>query len=81
MQRPDGRYYLDADWPAFGVSAEIHGTQHIEVVTWDADLDRLADIAANGRRVLQFTSHSLRHQREHVGTLLVQALRHGGWRG
>ncbi len=81
LQRPDGHYYLDADWPAFGVSAEIHGTQHVEIATWDADLDRLADIAANGRRVLQFTSHSLRHQREHVGTLLGQALRHGGWRG
>lgn len=59
VQGPDGRHYLDADWPVFGVTAEVHGSQHLEVVTWNADLDRLAVIAAHGRRVLQFTSHAV----------------------
>jgi very-short-patch-repair endonuclease len=79
--RSDGRYYLDADWQPFRVSAEVHGTQHMEIRTWDTDLDRQAILAAQGRRVLQFSSYAVRHRKQQVGTLLVAALRNGGWSG
>ncbi|NDL57087.1 hypothetical protein [Phytoactinopolyspora mesophila] len=81
VMRSDGRYYLDADWHPFGVSAEVHGSQHMEIRTWDSDLDRQAMLAAQGRRVLQFSSYAVRHRKQQVGTLLVAALRNAGWPG
>ncbi|WP_129670102.1 type IV toxin-antitoxin system AbiEi family antitoxin domain-containing protein [Phytoactinopolyspora endophytica] len=56
VRRLDGRYYLDAHWPRYEVGAEVHGIQHMEILNWDADLDRQAEISARGDRVLPFTS-------------------------
>jgi very-short-patch-repair endonuclease len=73
--RPDGRYYLDADWPHYGVTAEIEGRHHFEVLNWDADLDRHNAITAQGRRVLHFTSYTVRHRPGRVVELLAEAFR------
>ena len=79
VRRRDGKYYLDADWAEFGFAAEVHGVQHSEFLNWDDDLDRLSVVAARGRRVLQFSSYSVRHRQAWVGELLEEALRNGGW--
>jgi hypothetical protein len=81
LLRPDGRRYLDAEWQQYGVSAEIYGVPHMQVVQWDADLDRTTDITADGRRVLQFTSYAVRHHAARVAERLARALRTGGWSG
>lgn len=81
VQRCDGRFYLDAYWRTYGVTAEVHGMQHMELVSWDADLERQAMIAVRGLRVLPFTSYAVRHRKERVGRILEEALRRAGWQG
>lgn len=76
----DGRYYLDADWDAYDLSAEIHGMPHLRVRQWDKDLDRHNDLSIDGRRLLQFTSYTVRHHPRHVANQLERALVRGGWR-
>ncbi|HSK27172.1 MAG TPA: hypothetical protein VK894_09710 [Jiangellales bacterium] len=51
----------------------MHGVQHLELLSWDADLDRMGEIVARGRRVLPFTSYAVRHQGDRVGSLLRRA--------
>lgn len=80
VQPAGGRYYLDADWLRFCVGCEVHGTQHLGIQTWDADLDRHNDLTAGGRRILQFSSYTVRHRKDYVGATVAQALRHAGWR-
>jgi len=79
LRRPDGRRYLDAEWLEYGLIAEVHGVPHIEVTKWDADLDRITDLAADGPRVLQFTSYAIRHRAPRVVERMARALRTGGW--
>lgn len=78
--RADGRYYLDADWERYDLSAEIHGLPHLEVRNWDADLDRHNELTINGRRLLQFASYAVRHLPSRVGDQLERALVRGGLR-
>jgi hypothetical protein len=80
VRRAGGRYYLDAEWSRFGVGCEVHGAQHLEIPTWDADLDRHNELTAGGRRILQFSSYTVRHRKEYVAAIVGQALRHAGWR-
>lgn len=79
VQRPDGRYYLDTDWTEFGISAEIHGIPHLEVRNWDADLDRHNELSIDGRRLVQFTSYTVRHLPWRVGDQLERGLIRGGF--
>ena len=81
LRRPDGRYYLDACWGAFGVAAEVQGSHHNGIAAWDNDLDRHNDVTASGPRLLHFTSHSIRRRPQRVTELLRRTLRTGGWRG
>ena len=81
LQRPNGRYYLDADWSDFGFCAEVQGSQHQEFVAWDGDLDRQNEVSAGGRRVLQFTSYTVRRRGDRVTDLLWRSLHTGGWSG
>lgn len=73
VRRTDGRYYLDAEWRRKRLAAEVHGIQHMELLSWDADLDRMGEVVAQGRRVIQFTSYAVRHQARRVGMLLRRA--------
>jgi hypothetical protein len=61
LRRADGRYYIDNDWPDFGIRAEIHGIPHSEVRNWDHDLLRQNDITIAGGGLLVFSSYAIRH--------------------
>ena len=80
VRRVGGRYYLDVEWARFQVCCEVHGTRHLEIPTWDADLDRHNELTAGGRRVLQFSSYAVRHRKDYVGAIVTRALRHAGCR-
>lgn len=80
IQRGDGRYFLDNDWPEFGVRTEIHGIPHSEVGQWDDDLLRQNDISISGG-LLIFSSYAIRHLQTRVGSQLVSMFRRGGWPG
>jgi very-short-patch-repair endonuclease len=80
VRRPGGRYNLDVHWATYATGTEIHGTQHLQIPTWDADLDRHNELTTGGRRILQFSSYSVRHRRDHVGAIVVRALGQAGWR-
>jgi very-short-patch-repair endonuclease len=75
----DGHYYLDAGWDRFRVGAEIHGAHHADALQWEEDLARANDIALGGRRVVQLTSWSVRHEPYRVADLLEALLRSAGW--
>lgn len=81
LQRPDGRYYLDADWEEFRMSAEVDGRPHMSVLQWDADLDRANEIAIDDRTIFRFTSYAIRHKAMRVGNVLARALTARGWSG
>ncbi|PZF79545.1 hypothetical protein [Jiangella anatolica] len=81
LQRPDGRRYLDADWAEFRLAVEVDGRGHLDVLAWDADLDRANDIVIDGRTLLRFTSYAIRHRPAVVGATLQRALIARGWGG
>ncbi len=81
VRRKDGRYYLDAKWRKYRVAAEIHGTQHMQIRAWDADLDRHNELTADGQLVLQFSSYAVRRRKQYVGSTLTRALTNAGWNG
>jgi hypothetical protein len=72
LRRVDGRYYLDNDWPEFGIRAEVHGIPHSEVRNWDHDLLRQNDITIGGGGLLIFSSYAIRHLDRVVGDQLVR---------
>lgn len=74
VRRRGGHYYLDADWPELGLSAEVHGIPHLQVRQWDADLDRFNELTISGRHILQFSSYAVRHMSERVGDQLERAI-------
>ncbi len=80
LKRPDGRYYLDVDWEDYKISAEIDGMPHMSVLNWDADLDRMNEIAIDHRTLLRFTSYAVRHRKPAVASTLVRAFTSRGWR-
>lgn len=80
-QRPDGKYFLDVEWRAYGVSSEIHGIPHMRVLQWEADLSRANEIVIAGPRLLIFSSYAVRHEYVRVWDQVRRALISGGWRG
>ncbi|GAA5123306.1 hypothetical protein [Haloechinothrix salitolerans] len=78
LRRPDGRYYLDADWDTYDLSVEIHGLPHLEIRNWDADLDRHNELSIDGRRLLQFASYAVRHHPGRVADQVERGLSRGG---
>jgi very-short-patch-repair endonuclease len=81
LQRSNGRYYLDADWDDYGVSAEVDGVQHEDFRSRDRDRERRNNVTAQGRRVLNFVSYEIRHLPRDVVQVLARALQAGGWMG
>ncbi len=71
----DGRYYLDAWWERFNLAIEIHGIPHLAVQQWSDDLHRANELVIDGRRVLMFSSFTIRHQRDAVIDQLRRATR------
>lgn len=78
---PDGRYYLDAAWEEYDIAVEVHGIPHLRIRNWDGDLDRGNEISILGKRILIFSSFTIRHRADHVGDQLVRMLRANGWTG
>ena len=70
----DGRYYLDAEWPEWRVSAEVHGAHHGLIRQLDADWVRHNELTVGGRRVLHFTSFAVRWTPDAVASVLARAL-------
>jgi hypothetical protein len=79
LRRATGRYYLDVDWEAYDLASEIDGMPHMSILNWDADLDRMNEIAIQHRTLLRFTSYAVRHRPEEVGRTLTRALLSRGW--
>ncbi len=80
MRRRDGRYFLDADWPEFGVRSEVHGIPHSEVRNWDNDLLRQNDVNIGGGGLLVFSSYAIRHLPQRVGDQLEAMFARRGYR-
>ncbi len=81
LQRRDGRYYLDNDWPSLGIRVEIHGIPHSEIRQWDEDLLRQNDISIDGSGLLIFSSYAIRHLQTRVDGQLLDMFRRRGWPG
>jgi hypothetical protein len=79
LRRRDGRYYLDNDWPEFGIRAEVHGIPHSEVRNWDYDLLRQNDITIAGGGLLVYSSYAIRHFDTVVGDQLERLFRIRGY--
>ena len=74
------RRYLDADWPAYGLSVEIDGIHHEEVHQWWADQDRDNETTLGGSRVLRFPGPALYTDPDRVLDQVRRGLEAGGWR-
>lgn len=79
VRRNDGRYYLDNDWPDFGVRVEIHGIPHSEIRNWDSDLLRQNDLSIQGGGLLVFSSYAVRHVQDRVESQLVRMFTSRGY--
>jgi hypothetical protein len=73
VRTPDGRYYLDAEWPQIGLAAEVHGVHHAHVDQLESDWVRHNELTLRGRRVLHFTSFAVRHRGDAVVATLQRA--------
>lgn len=69
----DGRFYLDADWPEVGLSAEVHGRHHREAETQERDWVRHNALTVGGRSVLYFSSFAVRRDKPMVLSTLSTA--------
>lgn len=74
----DGRYYLDVEWEQYAVAVEIHGMPHLRVRNWDHDLDRGNEISIAAKRLLIFSSFSVRHRQDRVSDQLIRMLTSAG---
>jgi hypothetical protein len=76
----DGRCYLDVEWDAWSVVAEIDGVAHTQIDVWLADSWRRNDLVLDGRTVLRFPGLALRLDPDRVLAQTEAALRRAGWR-
>ena len=77
---PEGTYYLDFRWSAWGVVLEVDGIQHAWVSNLVADAIRHNRLAIEGDTVLRLPVLGLRAQPETFFAQLEEALRAAGWR-
>ena len=61
VQRPDRRYYLDAEFDPWAVTVEINGVQHLDVRQKEFDDVRRTQLAIGGRLVVDIGSYIVRH--------------------
>jgi very-short-patch-repair endonuclease len=78
-QLPTGRVYYDTVWTAYGVKVEIHGAQHLDVVS--AMRDALKENAASleGAVLIRVPNHAFRTDPEPFLDQIGVALRASGW--
>jgi hypothetical protein len=75
-----GKVYLDADWPGWGLSLEVDGSQHDRPADRLADTLRDLDVAATGTTVLRIPLLALRIDEEAVLDRIETVFRARGWR-
>ena len=75
----DGRYFLDVWWAEWGVAVEVHGPGHLVAERWSADLARANEIIIDGRRLLAFSSFSIRREQNAVTDQLRRMFAAIGW--
>ncbi len=80
LQRPNGRYYLDARWHRYATAAEIDGSGHFEIETWWRDIERMNEIGIDGTVTVRFVSFHVRHRPDYIEHVLGARLRAAGWR-
>lgn len=77
--RPSGTQYLDADFPSYGVSMEIDGSQHDLPRQRLADLIRDLDLATEGRTTVRIPLVAWRLDQSAVLDRLEALFRSRGW--
>jgi very-short-patch-repair endonuclease len=78
-QRPSGTQYLDADFPSYGVSLEIDGSQHDLPRQRLADLLRDLGLATEGRTTVRIPLVAWRLDEAAVLDGLEELFRSRGW--
>ncbi len=73
VRSPKGRYFLDVWIAELNLAIEVHGIPHLAVAQWSDDLHRANDVVIDGRRVLAFSSFSIRREPGRVIEQLVRA--------
>ena len=79
VQRPDGRYYLDAEFDPWAVTVEINGVQHLDIRQKEFDDVRRTQLAIGGRLVVDIGSYIVRHDISLAVLLTADALISRGW--
>ncbi len=79
VRRPDGTYYLDADFVDYAVTVEVNGIQHYELLLSEADDVRRFALQLTGRMVVDMSSYAVRHQIERCMLMIAEALSSHGW--
>ena len=79
VQRPDGRYLLDAEFDEFLVTVEINGIQHLTMAQKEWDDMRRTRLAIGGRLVVDIGSYAVRHDVVLAVLLTADALFSRGW--
>jgi hypothetical protein len=79
-RRPNGKEYLDADFPAYQVSMEVDGAQHDEPWARARDVVRDIRLASEGRTVVRIPLEAWRLDASGVLDALEGLFRARGWR-
>jgi hypothetical protein len=79
VRHSNGRYHLDCDFEPYGVTVEINGAQHIELLAKESDDVRRTRLAIGGRLVVDLGSHLVRHDIDLAMLITADALRSRGW--
>jgi hypothetical protein len=74
------RRYRDAHFEEWKLHVEIDGSQHMDVKSWWADMQRQNDMWTTGERVLRFPAWALRNEPQKVIAAVRAALINAGWR-
>jgi very-short-patch-repair endonuclease len=74
LQRPDGRFYLDAAWPTRLLGVEVEGSHHRLADQREHDWVRHNRATVAGWRLLHISAYEIRHEPETVAGLLREAL-------
>lgn len=78
-RRASGTQYLDADFPAYGITVEVDGAQHDEPWARLADLERDLDLATEGRTIVRVPLLAWRVDQARVLRALERLFRSRGW--
>jgi hypothetical protein len=62
VRRRNGVWYLDNDFDEWGVTVEINGAQHFELLASEADAVRRTALQVRGRIVVDISSYTVRHR-------------------